>query len=432
MTETFAGFLHDEIEGIPVLWKHDPRFKTFRMSLHFRRPLEDAAVAAARSLLPSLLMQGTERDPDRPAIARRMESLYGAGVAPDTLKLGESHVLRFSLDSVDGGYLPGNPDLFSKGLAFLADFLARPRLDDGHFPVEIFELEQRQVIDYIRSIFDDKGGYALQEAIRNACQGEPFAIPEYGSETAVSSLDAKAPEAARQDFLEHGEVWALAMGSLPSAGMQEQISGFLSQLPRRAPEAIGPPVSCEPRDCGSTVERVDLQQSKMILIYRIPWCDDSRTWMARALFASMLGGGPASRLFRELREKKSLCYYAQASMERHKGLLILQAGLDESDAEGAREAACLQMTDMQAGNFTEEELETARAGVLSSLASVDDSVGRHMEYVSNQWLLGQDRTVIEQTEIYAAITADEIRSAVDGIWLDHCYLLAGSDQEGGS
>ena len=55
-----------------------------------------------------------------------------------------------------------------------------------------------------------------------------------------------------------------------------------------------------------------------------------------------------------------------------------------------------------------------------------------MEYVSNQWLLGQDRTVIEQTELYAAITADEIRSAVDGIWLDHCYLLAGSDQEGGS
>ena len=94
MPDLFAGFQRREIRGVPVLWRADHRFKTFRVVFHSRRPLVSESAAAARSLLPSLLLQGTENDPDRPALARRMESLYGASVVPALHKHGECQIFR--------------------------------------------------------------------------------------------------------------------------------------------------------------------------------------------------------------------------------------------------------------------------------------------------------------------------------------------------
>ena len=80
MADSFAGFSLARVGEVPVLWRADERFKTLRVSLCLQRPLDERA--AARSLLPMLMLQGTSRDPDRPALAKRMERLYGASAAP--------------------------------------------------------------------------------------------------------------------------------------------------------------------------------------------------------------------------------------------------------------------------------------------------------------------------------------------------------------
>ena len=422
MTDAFAGFCRDEVEGIPVLWKRDRRFKTFRFMLNARRPLDQRA--SARSILPALLLQGTQRDLDRPALARRMESLYGTAVMPSSGKMGETHLLRFSVDSIAGTHAPGSPDLLGEGLALLGDILARPRLEGAGFPQAVFERERTQAAHAARAVFNDKATYAAQQSITHACAGEPMAIPGNGGVEAIEALHPVDPEQARCDFLGHGELWALGMGALPEDGGREQIARFLAELPTSAAEAIGDPIQPEQRPRRSTVERVDVQQSKLVLTFRLPWSSDSRVWIARVLFANMLGGGAHSRLFRGVREELSLAYYAHASVDRHKGLLAIHTGLDEDAAEKVETEVLRQIDELRSGRFEAAELDVARAGLLSSLMAVEDNLGECMEFVSRQWLLGQDRTPAQQAELYANIQPDEVAQSVDGIWLDHCYLLA--------
>ena len=88
-----------------------------------------------------------------------------------------------------------------------------------------------------------------------------------------------------------------------------------------------------------------------------------------------------------------------------------------------------QIDELQAGRFEASELDIARAGLLSSLTAIEDSIGECMEFISRQWLLGQDRTPAQQAELYANIQPDEVAQSVEGIWLDHYYLLA--PREGG-
>lgn len=430
MTEAFAGFRKTEVMGIPVLWLPDDRFKTFRISLSARRPLDQTA--AARSVLPALLMQGTARYPDRPSLARQMELLYGASVAPSSGKIGETHLLRFSVDCVAGQFLPGEPDQLGDGLRFLSEFLVCPRLDDGGFPADIFERERLQACHDARSVFDDRGAYAAQQALSLACEGEPMAIPEHGGVAALEILDRHEPEQARADFLRHGELVLTAMGSLPSAAsFEEHVAKFLCDLPERQVQNLPAVVGREIEGRRSSVERVDLQQSKMVLIFRLPATDDASLWMGRALFSSMLGGGPHSRLFREVREKRSLAYYAQSALDRHKDLLVVHVGLDESAATEVESETLRQIDLLSSGDFSAEELETARAGLLSMIATLTDGIGSHMQFVEDQWNLGLNRTPQDLAEQYAAVTSDLVQSSVAGLQLDYSYLLAPTESSHG-
>ena len=411
-----------------MLWRPDPRFKTFRFMLNARRPLD--ARASARSLLPALLLQGTDRDPDRPALVRRMESLYGAAVLPSTGKLGESHLLRFTLDSISGAHAPGAPDLLGRGLELLADILARPRLEAGGFPVEVFERERTQAAHAARAVFNDKMAYAAEQSISRACAGEPMAIPAHGGLESIEALRCEDPEAARLDFLGNGEMWALAMGGLPEEGVRDGMARFLSELPDRVAEPC--PRRVEPlQGVGRhDVERFDVQQSKLVLLFRLPWTDDATTWAARAMFVNMLGGGPHSRLFRGVREELSLAYYAQAVLDRYKGILAVHVGLDESAAERVEEEVSREIGELQARRFDQAEFDTARAGLLSTLAATSDSVTDCLEFTSRQWLFRQDRTPTQQAELYSSLTFDQVAASMEGVWLDHCYLLAPTSEGG--
>ncbi len=422
MSSAFAGFQCAEVSGIPVFWLPDSRFKTFRCTLSARRPLDQRA--AARSILPSLLLQGTTRDPDRMHLARRMQSLYGAMVAPHTVKMGESHMLRFALDCVAGDYLPDKPDQFGQGLAFLAEILAQPRLQGAGFPAAVFAREQVQAANDARALFDERGAYAFQQALASACAGEPIAIREDGGVEAIEALQAADPEQARLDFLSHGQMWVTAMGALPKEGFLQQVEAFLQALPQRHGQEVPEPEQRMPTQRRETVERVELQQSKLVLVFRLPPSQDPDLWAARRLFSSILGGGPHSRLFNEVREKKSLAYYAQCSMERHKALMFVQVGLDEKAAAAVEEEVGKQIQELQQGNFSAEELSTAKAGLLSALSSVGDSVAARMSFLDDHHVLGLDRTPEQLAKVYHDVSLAAVAASMEGMALDYSYLLA--------
>lgn len=422
MADSFAGFELRHVHGVPVLWARDERFKTLRVIVQARRPLDERA--AARAVLPGLLLHGTLRDRNRPAIAQRMERLYGGTVVPATHKHGEIHALRLVLDCVSGRFLPDRPDQLGEGFAFLADLAARPRLDGGGFPSAVFERERRNAVDAVRAMIDDRGSYAFQRAIQIACEGEPMAIPEHGGIDALQGLTRDEPEAARRDFLAHGEAFVVACGAFGAAELERAVETFVAALPPRDPEPLGPAVVVERRDPRHHVDRVELQQSKLVMVLRFPFSMDPDVWVGRRLLIGMLGGGPHSRLFREVREKRSLAYYASASADRYKGLLTVQVGLDESAAASAEAEVLRQLELLTSGGFEDDELETARAQLVNAVQGVDDSVAGRCQFVSEQWALGIDRDAAQLLECFRAADRDQVIGASQGIWPDLVYLLA--------
>ena len=270
MVDRFAGFERTEVNGWPVLTCRADRFKTFRMALLWRRPLDDSL--AARALLPSLLQHGTAVWPDRPALARAKERAFGAQVGSALARHAESSVFWLHADAVAGDFLPQRPDQLGQVLGLLEEYALRPRLESGNgaaeaFPVEVFEREQSQALAAARAVFDDLAAYARQQAIQAACQGEPYGLPDHGGEDAITALDAAAPASMLRDFRDHGERVCVAMGVLPE-DFHSALAPLLGQLQATEPGQLAAPTEPAQREARRMRESAPVQQAKLVLVLR--------------------------------------------------------------------------------------------------------------------------------------------------------------------
>lgn len=419
MHATFAGFDLSLVHGVPVLHRRGTSGKTFRVSLLWRRPLDEDQ--AARALLPALLQHGTARHEDRPALVRARERLFAASTGFGLSRHGEHSVLRLSADAVAGEFLPQRPDQFAALQELLMDQLLRPRLVAGGLPMATFVREREQALANARAVVDDKTRYARLRAVLSACAGEPYGREDHGGVAAIAAVSPERPAAMLKDYLERGSPFVVLAGVLPddpSAHLP-----LLSALPRSAAMTPTVPVQPAKRAVRTVREHAEMQQAKVVLVLRTPPPRSCAELCALHVALSLWGGGPHSRLFTEVREKRSLCYYASAGGDSDKGLVIVQSGCDASSSRDVVEQAMAQLGELAAGRFTDAELATSIAVCQGPLRSLDDSPAMRLSFTAEQFLRGFDEDPEQRIQGLARIGREEVMAVSSSCWLDLDYAL---------
>ena len=139
-------------------------------------------------------------------------------------------------------------------------------------------------------------------------------------------------------------------------------------------------------------EAMDVTQGKLALGFRTGGLTAaSPEFPALLVMNAVYGGTPTSKLFLNVREKLSLCYYASSMLEKFSGLMVVSSGIEFDKFEAAKAEILAQMENCRAGTIEEWELVGARQSVISTLRTTMDAQGRLEEH----WL-GQ--VVAELTE----------------------------------
>ncbi|MGN1127646.1 MAG: M16 family metallopeptidase, partial [Candidatus Flemingiibacterium sp.] len=147
---------------------------------------------------------------------------------------------------------------------------------------------------------------------------------------------------------------------------------------------------------------------------------------ALMLCNAIYGGAVTSKLFMNVREKMSLCYYCQSSPDAVKGLLMIQSGIEVSNREVAEKAILEQLEAVRRGDFTDEEMNGALLFLINSYNELADSA-RGLE----NWYLGRMIFNIpgepdEMVEKLRAVTREDIIAAAKLPTLDTVYFLNGT------
>ena len=411
------------LPGVYLTAVQSDKFKTGCFSLNLLRPMKKEE-AAANALIPSVLLRGSETCPDIASISAKLDELYGASVGTLVRKKGEVQLVGFYCDYVQDEYV--DEPVFAPLMAFLAELLLNPRLENGAFPEAVVDSEKLNLENAMLSRINDKRTYAASQLIRTMCAGQPYGIPRIGEPEDLKNITAKSLYAHYRDLLATSRVELFYMGSLSPEAVTKVLQAALAELPRAEVFVpVGTTPAPQARPVQEKTERLDVTQGKLSLGFFTDITAKDPRYPALVLAATVFGGGATSKLFTNVREKMSLCYYASASFEKFKGVLSVSSGVEFSKLETAKTEILRQLEACKAGDITDDGLESARGYLVSDLKIAMDSPGRLDDYYMGQILLEQDGTMQDLASAIARVTKQEAAEAIQALRLDTIYALEG-------
>ena len=419
-------------EIYPGVWLraiHTEKFKSAYLSLTLMAPL-DRETAAENALVPFVLRRGTAVHPDMESLSAALDELYGGAVEPVVRKKGETQCVGFVASFLDDAYTLGGEPILESAAALLGELLLQPYTQDGVFCPDYTAGEKANLLDRIRGQVNDKRTYATLQLTRRMCREEAFGVDKLGDEASVDAITPASLWQRYQALLSTAAVELYYCGSADPQRVEAALKSALAALPvsgeRLMPECqVRLHAEAQPR---VEEESMDVTQGKLALGFRTGgvtcWEED---YLALVMCNAVFGGTTLSKLFLNVREKLSLCYYASSMLEKMKGLMLVSSGIEFDKYETARDEILAQLEAIRRGDVEDWELEGARRTLIGGHLSTLDDQGRQEEFWLGQAAAGLDTTIEELCRQFECITREQVAQAAQKLELDTIYFLKGKE-----
>ena len=417
--------------GVFLSHLRSDKFKTACMSVNLLTQLQ-RETASMNALIPAVLRRGTTRYPDMERLSTRLDELYGAAIEPVIRRVGEVHCLGFLASFPEPAFLPGGEALLGEMTALTAEMLLSPNTRGGLLLPQYVDSEKEKLLDLIRSRVNEKRSYAVQRCIEEMCCYEDFAVSRFGDVETAEAIHYKKLTRHYRELLRTCPVELFYCGRAKVREVEDAFRDALAGMPRGeidydiGTEIRMNAIEAEPR---TFEERMDVTQGKLVLGFRLGECMEDPDRAAIHVFNAVYGSGATSKLFLNVREKLSLCYYASSAIVLRKGLMLVSSGVSFENFESAKAEILAQLDAVRRGEITDEELIWAKRAVASDLRAALDSQGDLEGYWLSQAIDGLDYGPLELAELAENVTKEDVMKIADSIELDLVYFLRGEDGE---
>ncbi len=397
------------------------KFKTNLVSVYIQRVLDRDEVTK-NALLPSVITSGSKNYPTLREISHKMDNFYGASLFSNAGKRSEKQILEFKILGVNDKYI--DEKIFKDMIEFLNDIINNPFVENGGFKEEYLHLEKQNLKDKIKAAINDKKAYAQNKCIEAMCKGERYSIEENGYEEDIDSITAVDLYNHYKNILKTSPIDIVVEGDFDDDFVADAVKqnfkferGDIIEIPR------GEYVK-KVDDVKVVEEKMDITQGKLVMGYRanVDYMDNDK-YYSLVVGNSVFGGGAHSKLFNNVREKESLCYYVFSSVEKYKSIMFVSSGIEAQNYEKAVKIIKEQLEDLKNGKITDTELANSKSALINSAKSVTDNIGGMSEFSFAQSLGKTNSTVDDLIKSIEKVTVNDIVDAVKDIELDTVYFL---------
>ena len=404
------------------------RFKTSRMTVQLIAPLQ-RETAAANALLPAVLRRGTVRCPDMESLSAALDTLYGANVDYTVRKKGERQCVGFAAGFIDDAFTPHGEKLLEPVSAMLGELLLDPVTHGGRFLSSYVESEKANLIDAIRGLKNDKRDWADIRLMQEMCAGEPYSVLRLGDEETAGRITNQSLYVHGQALMASSRVEVIYCGSAEAQRVEDAVLTALAALPRGAQTALPEVQRIQAPDTPRRiVETMDVTQGKLAMGFRTGgvtcWEEE---YPAMAMCNAVFGGTTLSKLFMNVREKLSLCYYASSTLEKMKGLILVSSGIEFDKFQQARDEILHQLEEIRQGNMEDWELEGTRRTMIGAHLATLDVQDRQEDFWLGQTAAGLETGIEELVAQLEQVTREQVAQAAQKLELDTIYFLKGTE-----
>lgn len=406
--------------GISYSFIPTDRFKTTLISVGFYLPLSQNNAANALTL--SLMKSGTEALPDTYLLNRKLASLYGAGITSWVAKQGDCQELRIGITVNDNKYSINGENTVDEAGALLCDMIFGRFISGNSFPKEAIVREKRLLCEAIEGKLNDKRTYASNRCEEIMCEGEPYGLAQEGTVDDVTSVTDDDIRLSLERILKTSFISVLVIGAEEPKLFAERFSDCVNSVGREFNNLPSDTV-LSAGEFKEVTETMPVKQGKLVLGLRSPDGGNDRDTIANWIMGDIFGGGPYSKLFCNVREKMSLCYYCSARSVRRKGIILVDSGVEDANIESAKAAILDQLRDMVNGNFSDKDITSSKLSMCDSIRSAESEQESLARWYAARALEKSPASPNEICELITSVTKEDIMNAAKSFALDTVYIL---------
>lgn len=410
--------------GIKIHKINTNKFKTNLIAVFLTTELSRENVTK-NALISTILRRGSRNMHSQEEISKQMEDMYGASFDCGLDKIGDNQVLKFYIETINDNFIPQQKEKMLKtALEKILEIVFNPYLENGEFKKEYIEQEKNTVKQRIEGKIDNKARYALNRCIEEMYKDEPYGLYKFGYVEDLDAIDGKNLYEYYQELIKNCKIDILVSGILPD-NIEEIISENenIKILQERQPRYIMPKLVAKNTEKENVItESMEVTQGKLVLGLDIKLENEKQKYDA-LLYNSILGGTANSKMFQNVREKAHLAYVASSSYIRQKSNIFINCGIEISNYEKALEIVKKQIEDMRKGDFTEEDIENSKKGIISTIDLIEDEQDTGITYYFGQELLNNKIHPEEYKEIVQKVKKEDIVKIANSVSIDTIYFL---------
>lgn len=405
------------------LFINDNKFKSIFISVNFIRRL-NRQENSKNALLASVLRKATKSLETEKEIDLELAKLYSSSVDINVEKIGGIYNMEFGAEFINKKYV--EQDVSNNVINIVYDMIYNPYMENGTFSKEIFEREKKVLIEKLNQEKNDKRKWSLKRLEEEMYKETDYEMSVLGDASDILKITVEDLYEYYKEFIKTSEIRIVVAGNLDEydnleATIEKKFLNIDNKVKRL--ELIN-------RDELKQVEEYErLNQSVLCFGLNVKNTDKDAV-PAIAVYNSILGGTPASKLFQNVREKESLAYFAKSQYNKYINAIYIYSGINLTNVDKATNVINKQLEDLKKGNITEEELDTAKKSIILMYKSLADNKVTYARTLLANMIYYNDVFDIQKFihQVQKVTLKDVVRVAQD-IELNTKYLLGGKIDE---
>ena len=378
----------------------------------------------ANALIPAVLRRGTKNLKTMKDISEKMDNMYGAVFDASVDKIGDKQVLQFYISAIDNNFALNNEDLLNESLQFLCEAIYEPKLENGSFDSEYVLQEKETLRELIKGKINNKGTYAIFRCTEEMFGDDPYAIYKFGNEEDLENITSESLYTQYKKVLDTSEKHFYISGNINIDEVKKFFENkFETKESTEVKETKLKKCDLKKLEPRVIVDKMDVTQGKLVLGYDVNVESLENDFYKMTVYNAILGSSSNSKLFQNVREKASLAYTTRSIYVKHKGILLVTAGIELDKYEKALELIKIQVEDMKNGNFTDEDLNDAKVFLENLFVSCLDDQSTMIELSMGQYLLNAESDVYKIIEKIKNVTREDIIEMANKVELKVTYYL---------
>lgn len=402
------------------------KFKTITVRINFRREIKKDEITV-RNFLSDLLTHSANKYKTKKELVIKTQDLYAINWTAVTSRLGDHINTAFTLECLNDRYTEeGN---FKASLEFVKDVLLDPNVEDEKFNSEAFDMIYESAKNSLVGMKENSTYYSLVRCLENMAPDTPISYRMAGYLEDLEKITPKSAYEYYKDMIKKDKIDIFVVGNFDFKEMEQNIKEYFTFNTFKRPSKVNL-LEVPKKQIRKKIvkEQENNKQSKLVIGCRLVGLTREERNYALTLYSLILGGSSGdSKLFNEVREKKSLVYYINSVPNKLDNILLIRAGISKENFDKTIKLIDKQLQAMKKGDFSESDIKKAVEIYNTSLQEVEENPSYLIETHYLMELVGIDE-IKERYKKIKQVTKEDIIKVAKKVKMDTIYLLEGTEE----